>query len=335
MTSHHGIYRSPKPLSGWIGDVFQRPRPQKCLFRVDAGAVAGLSFGHLSRCLVLAKELFNSYRSDCLFVMKDHQEAVLHAKRFHVSTRTIPISCKDDDEFLLESIDIYRPDWVVIDLPYKDSFAYIDTVRSRRSSVLFLDDWRFRNPGADAYLNSSILSYDHFPNKEKLITHFLGPEYFVFDHSLVDPDISASKDPAEITLSFGGADPTDLTRRAVETLLSQELLGMVFNIVLGPGYKPVRSMQDLVKEQSDTFKIRINPENVIPIFQRSSLVICAGGRTLYELMALGKRSLPIASTEFESETVQRLVELGWLSAGLTSWDPGKFINLLARFLNEG
>jgi spore coat polysaccharide biosynthesis predicted glycosyltransferase SpsG len=301
---------------------------------VDAGAIPGLAFGHLSRCLLIARKLEEMFGTEIILVMRDYPEGVSFARKSAFEIKIIPTSCDDEDTFLVEFLDERRPEWLVADLPYDTPFDYFRQVQSRGCKVAFIDDWRFRNPGADVYVNNSILSLERVAITPEASGYYLGPEYFIFDESQVDPNCRPPVDQVAIAISFGGADPTNLTESVIATLVEMENAACRFSVVLGPGYKHARRISEMVEFHTDRFRILVGQDNIIPIFQDSHCVICAGGRTAYELLTLGKPFLPIASTEFEARTIAKLLALHVIRYGLTSWNAPRFLRSFPNLLSE-
>ncbi|MCP4351336.1 MAG: hypothetical protein GY795_38210 [Desulfobacterales bacterium] len=301
-----------KPLQEWIYKIFENP-PLKVLFRADAGRVRGLSFGHASRCLILAKVLQEQFNTESLFLMRYYQEGVTYVRSAEKQVVTIPSQSAYESEtrILERTIQEFQPDWLIIDLPYTDTdLSYISLIRSKRVKVLFIDDSRFEVPPVDVYLNSSILT------KKKIIQptegntrFFLGPEYFIFDESLLKHGPVRKDGYFNVVITFGGSDPTGLTLDAIKSLQAKDWPGILFRIILGPGYKDIEETEMLVKGKTGNFQIVHNPKNLISYMLGCDIAVCAGGRTMYELIYLGKSFIPIPSAKHEEEPINEVRKL--------------------------
>lgn len=69
-------------------------------------------------------------------------------------------------------------------------------------------------------------------------------------------------------------------------------------------------------------------------FYRNDLVVCAGGTTLYELCAIGKPCIAIASNGSESKVIEKFRKKKLILAGLDKWDERLFLKELKRCIDS-
>ena len=131
---------------------------------------------------------------------------------------------------------------------------------------------------------------------------------------------------------MGGGDPTSLTLKVLKALLQEDWPGYAFYVILGPGYPDPHEIETLIGGSKKQYNVVINPANLIPLLQRCDFAICAGGRTMYELLYLKKDFFPIASVEHEAEAILEFNRRGIIKVGLTSWDPNAFISNIKDLL---
>ncbi len=321
----------------WLESIFSNDIPNRCLFRVDAGPVWGLSFGHLMRCLTLSKILCDNFGCDRLFLMRNIKEGKEYAINAGEKVKTIVNSRSflDDDRFLIETVKEYSPDWVFIDLPYTDMrMSYLDYLSKRGINTFYIDDWRFDNPGTDIYHNSNVLaSYDTIGDRNPNTKYLLGIKYLIIDHTVIDTSIKPEKGHFTVTLSFGGSDPTKLTQKVLNTIIYNPLDGVKLMIVLGPGNKD-RDEINLISNEHKWINLYESPENIFNIFQKSNLVICSGGRTMYELYYLKKKFLPIGSIEHESIAIKEFVHQRIIQDGMMLWSSNLFLDIFRKFVSQ-
>ncbi|WP_319577724.1 hypothetical protein [uncultured Desulfobacter sp.] len=315
----------PIPL---IRKICGKRLPERVIIRVDAGAVAGLSFGHLSRCLVLAKALKKTYHSDVCLVMADYPEGIAHALQSKLPVLKLPqnASLDEKEKIWLQKTADFRPDWTFIDLPYPFSFSTICRALKRLGSkILFIDDTRFANPGAEVFLNSSILACANTCQKASA-KYLLGPEYFIFDY--IKKKVPKNLLPGEkkILISFGGSDPSGLSHSVADALNTLPLPPTTnISLVMGPGFKKKHASVALHLKRTPGIHLIDSPQSIYPYFQNADLVFCAGGRTLYELNELNIQAFPIASIDHEKPIVEAFIRQGIITAGMAVWDKTKFI----------
>jgi spore coat polysaccharide biosynthesis predicted glycosyltransferase SpsG len=223
---------------------------------------------------------------------------------------------------------------LIIDVPYKNlDTSYFSKLREQGINIVFIDDSRFIHPDVDVLLNSSILASQRMQkiNKGKHVNtrYLLGIDYFIFDEYLKKENmVRGQNETYNILVTFGGSDPTSLTMKVLKTLLEEDWPGYTFSIILGPGYPDTNKIETLIGGSRNRFTVIINPENLIPLLQHCDLAICAGGRTMYELLYLKKKFLPIATAEHEAEVIDEFVRQGIIKFGLTSWNHESFISNL-------
>lgn len=327
-----------RPLREWLPEVFGDCPPQKALFRVDAGKIPGLSFGHLSRCLTLGRVMAELFGTESLLVMRDIQEGILHAQQAGWPVRIIDSGCSAVRElaFLCETIDGFQPDWFFLDLPYIDiDFSILSYLRSREIKTFFIDDARFLWPDADIVLNSSILATKkRRPTHERQHTRCLvGPRFFVFDERQGSAIPIKTLGKKNVLVSFGGSDPTGLTEKVLLSLASENWHDIIFRVILGPGFGAAKGITEIVFGRGE-FEIYNNPESPLPFERGCDLAICAGGQTLYELLCLNKVILPVASAEHEARVVLEFIRQGYVPFGLTEWHSDDFVVYLKNSLRS-
>ena len=336
--SIHNCITCVKPLTEWIKPIFNSHHPQTFFFRVDAGCIPGLSFGHLTRCLTLSNVFRKIFRSENIFLMRSYIEGVNHAVYSGEIVKQLTTEPNNNFEktTILNLADEFKPEWFIIDLPYPDiDTSYFPILKKKGIKILFIDDARFINPGVDVLFNSNILAPQKIKKDPDSHTqYFLGPEFFIFDDSLTHLNITRKDQKLIAVITLGGSDPTGLTRKILEALILFQWSDVLFRVILGPGYTKIDYINFLVKNRKKNFEVVINPSNIIPFFQECDFAICAGGRTMYELLYLKKQFLPIASTKHESESISSLINQGILQHGMTQWQSEKFKTQIISLLND-
>ncbi len=266
--------------------------------------------------------------------MRDYKEGVSHAVHSFEKVFTIPQhqSLFDERESILNTVNIFKPNWLIFDLPYPDmDTSYYPALRSNGMKIVFIDDFRFTNPGIDVLLNSNILA----PARTEIETesqtkYFLGPEYFIFDDTSAAYPSLKNKNRINFILTFGGSDPTGITLKVIKALLTQQWPKAFFKIILGPGYGEYESVYHLIKNHRQLFGIEVNPTSTISLLQQCDFAVCAGGRTAYELLHLEKKFLPIATSDLEKLMITEFIHQGLVSEGMTIWNVEDFLEKLQK-----
>ncbi|WP_147819487.1 hypothetical protein [Salidesulfovibrio onnuriiensis] len=317
-----------KPLDDWIADLFAGAQPRCIVFRVDAGRKPGLSFGHLSRCLVLAQAARRRFGAHSVFLMRGYAEGVAHAENHNAK---VSVVVGDEVECILRVLKEHGGDWLVHDLPYGDFDERVfQACRERGVKTIFVDDARFRTPGVDVLLNSSILARERVEAREG-VRMLLGPDFFPLgpDDGKMAPQTPWKR---TVLLTFGGSDPTGLSVKSVANLAKRKWVGIGFQVMLGPGFEEGNTVKGLVEDRDD-FMILENVAAPFEYFRCADLVVCAGGRTMYELAALDIPFIAVASARHEQEPVRAFVEQGLALFGFANFNGHGFVAAVDTVLN--
>jgi hypothetical protein len=252
------------------------------------------------------------------------------ARRGGVAVETMPADGgpADQADRLIDAAARYDTDWVFMDLPYNDTgLGVVGRLRRLGVRVFYLDDGRFIDPGADVYHNSSILAVERVRSAAGRGLQLLGPGAFITDLLRDGPRIR-TEGLVNILVTFGGSDPTGLTPAAVRELGHCDLEDCVVRVVAGPGYEHPETLRPLINRTC--FELVVSPDDLHPYLRGCDLALCAGGRTLYELLHLKKSALAVATTPVEAEAVDAFSRGGQIPCGLTAWAAGEFRDAFAR-----
>lgn len=143
-----------------------------------------------------------------------------------------------EDTIVFDCLRQYKPEVLVLDLPYERTYSgFMKRTREMGIVTVFLDDFRFLNPGADIYINSSILAEKRIKTSHSLSGCFLGPRYLIFDEQMLDgPDPFHGKQ-RNVVLTFGGSDPTGLTEKVARELKKEPGQEFISPLSSGRGSK--------------------------------------------------------------------------------------------------
>ncbi|MCP4220370.1 MAG: hypothetical protein GY765_37415 [bacterium] len=330
-------------MSRWIKDIFTADRrPAHILFRVDGGRVRGLSFGHLVRCAILAEKCRLYFNAESTFLMKDYPEGVDYIeKKEGLRVRTIPVDIplQLEKKAVFDVLKELRIDTLVYDVPAFDmDGGYLPGVKDNGIYTVFIDDVQFISPAVDAILNSHIQAQEKTLQRPG-IQYFLGASHFLIDEEQIDREVGKTRtagDTVEILLTFGGSDPAGLTYRVLDALTGNSLENTGVKVILGPGYRDGEKLQRLIDEKAgaEVFTLLHAPENIYQYFPACDLVICAGGRTLYELNYLKVPAFPIAGIRHEADVIRAFYEKGLVEECLLEWNEEAFLKKLNHLLSK-
>lgn len=298
-------------IDAFLADI---PRLGRVLFRVDAGKVAGLSFGHLERCAVLSRLLRRAGATATTFCMRPLEDGLARARALGLEVALPPRWPE-----VLAGADV-----LVVDLPYPPEEQVTRAARQAGAYLAMLDDTGRDLFPCDLVLNSSVLAVDSmYPRAGKRL---LGPAHCILEERYATARHRGSGNaPPTALLTFGGSDPTGLTLRCLQALHGQAP-DCRLQVALGPGFGDASAVERARKKLSLVSELHISPADMLPLFTECDLAVCAGGRTLYELHALGTPALALASAPHEAREIDAFVRRGLLQRGMTSWSEEEFMN---------
>lgn len=294
------------------------------LFRVDAGKVPGLSFGHLERTAIVSRSLQEEHGIETVFLMRPNPEGMARAKA--LGLRVVP---QHEGAPQVQGVGA-----LVIDLPCDPEPELLAQARAEGWQVVVLDDTGRDLCPCDVVLNSSVLaSPEAYPRARRKL---LGPEFLILDQAFSRARHAGSgRRPPTVLLPFGGSDPTGLTARALAAMALVEAPCRL-EVILGPGFGEAGEIMRLASAlKGRECAVTAAPGDMLPFFTGCDLAVCAGGRTMYELRRLGAPMLAVASTAEEARAVADFEAKGYVLAGLERFEPVRFSGLVASALEQG
>jgi spore coat polysaccharide biosynthesis predicted glycosyltransferase SpsG/CMP-N-acetylneuraminic acid synthetase len=246
----------------------------KICIRVDGSS--SLGFGHLYRALAIAQ---NIYAHEVSFVTRsdgEYEFGFNFLKNHHY-----PITEVSSNSEFIKSLDKIQPDIVINDILDTD-VDYVSAIKVKGCFVVNFEDLGRGNAHADIVIN------DLYPDLYPKSNHWYGVEHAILNPNMevCDPRPEPAVDVNHILISYGGTDPSNLTLKAIEALISLDYDKEV-TIILGPGssnYKKVKGMKIQLKGKVNLLQ---NISNMAVLMQKADLALTSAGRTVTELMTIG------------------------------------------------
>lgn len=252
---------------------------KKIIFRADGNSTTGL--GHLYRLFSLVEMIKETIN----FVFLTRENSSVSVIPDGYTIKTIPIFVTIDEE----------PDWIasqyspldnnIIADGYHFDSAYQKRIKEIGYKLIYIDDLATEHMYADIVINHSpYISSNHF-KKEPYTTLALGTAYTLLRPLFLEEAKTKRKieniDSAFVC--FGGADPFNLTIKAVKALLRFSKFKQI-HVVLGGAYSS-QDIFDVEQEYSDRITIHQNlSENqLIKVMRHSHFAIAPASTILYEL----------------------------------------------------
>ena len=259
------------------------------IIRVDASPEIG--FGHISRCLVLAKALEFNFK--ITFVSK-LMPRVFIKNILNSGFKFLQIN---NDDF-----SIFNKCIVVID-GYNFNSIYQKKVKLVAAKLVCIDELRDIQYHADVIINNQpCLKVKDFLCKESteiysgLQFSMLRNEFIAVGKEMVKH--KKLKDKKTFFICFGGSDPNNFSEKIVKMLLQKDSSYCV-NLLLGSGYKHDSNFD---ANNVNIFK-SLNPDELIQVIKKSNIAILPASTIMLEAFCVG---IPIISGWYSNKQKQTL-----------------------------
>ena len=274
---------------------------EKIAFRCDAGRDIG--FGHLKRCLVLAKEL--EKRMDIFFISKSETNAIDMIKRnkFEVIQLDNKIGNEQEIDKIKEIINAQSINKILIDLKKNISKGYIRRLKETGTKTILLD-----NIG-EGRLEADVVIYPVAHSDETLFKGIQGELYHGWSYILIDKEFfgkrkKINKDKTRILVSMGGSDVHNITPKIINELRKIDR-DFECTVVIGPGFK-----NQSIKVDDDRFMIKKNVSNMAELMLNSSIGIILFGVSAYEAAAARLPCILITDSARNKKAAEKFKEFG-------------------------
>ncbi len=254
----------------WAVAEFYASR-RRIVIRADAGLTLGM--GHVYRALALFLELHDHDVRVAVRTDEAHSLGAEFLRQHDVAVEGI-----EEDRDFLRLLEVIEPDIVVVDMLDTD-ISYMEDVRSRAPFLVTIENL---GPGAQM---ADIVINDLYTDFYAAENHWYGVRYAILGPQFerIGPLPAMRASVSRILVSFGGADPQCLTRKALEAIAEIGFQGEV-TVVLGPGYP--HGDVDLA-EFGVCGKVLRAVSDLAVLMRDCDLAITSAGRTVTELMTQG------------------------------------------------
>ncbi|WP_119072838.1 cytidylyltransferase domain-containing protein [Aggregatilinea lenta] len=299
----------------WIAEKALNRR--KIVFRVDGSPWMGL--GHVYRALSLAGRLLDH---ELLFVM----DADLPLGVDLVRGAFYPVQAFTGDP--LPAIREAGAQIVVNDI-LDTEVAYI---RALRDMGLFVVNFEDLGPGNHAaHLVINALYDPRFPEAHMV----WGPPYAdLRDEFATAPVKVVEPDVRRVLVTFGGADPADLTAKTLRVLGTMPG-DFEIEVVLGLAYGPREDLRVQAAALGPRVTVAEQVRDMSRRMHAADLVITSAGRTVYEVAAIGTPCIVMSQNAREQRHLFALAENGFVNLGLGADVPDETLrDAVARLVGD-
>lgn len=252
---------------------------KKVIFRADGNSTTGL--GHLYRLFSLVEAV----KDNLEFVFVTHETSIdsIIPKIYSIVIIPKEISTADEPDWL--EANFSSKEYIIIADGYQFTSTYQNHIKEKGYQLIYIDDLAKEHMYADLVINHSPYIQEKHYKKEAYTQLALGTKYALLRPLFLK---AAKRNRVIKTLDsafvcFGGADPYNLTLKAVQGLLEIPNFKNI-HVVLGGAYKH-KEIFDLEEAHSDTVKIynNLSEESLIKTMQKCNFAIAPASTILFEL----------------------------------------------------
>lgn len=261
---------------------------KKVLFRADGDSSTGL--GHLYRLFSLVEIVKDTF--EFVFVTQETSTDSIIPKAYKKAIIPKEINIEDEPQWLATNYS--SKEYIIIADGYQFIASYQKQIKNKGYSLIYIDDLANEHIYADVVINHSPYIQEEHYKKEAYTKLALGTQYALlrplFLKEAKQKRVIKTVDIAFVC--FGGADPFNLTLKAVKALLQIPSIKNI-HVVLGAAYKH-KAIFDLEEKHSDKIKIyrNLSEERLIRTMQECNFAIAPASTILYELCCV---KMPILS----------------------------------------
>lgn len=252
---------------------------RKILFRADGNSETGL--GHLYRLFGLVEIIKDTY--DFVFLTNETSTDSVIPELYN--KQLIPKNIKIEEE----------PKWLVANFPpeeyivvadgYQFAHSYQKDLKLKGYLLIYIDDLAKEHMFADEVINHSFYARESHYQKEAFTNLHLGSKYALLRPLFLKQaeQYRLIKTINNVFVCFGGADPFNLSFKAVQALLKISSIKEI-NVVLGGAYRHL-DIFDLEKIYPNRIKIfrNLSEEQLLKGMLNCDFAIAPASTILYEL----------------------------------------------------
>ena len=286
---------------------------KKNLFiRVDASPEIGI--GHIMRCLTLAQELKNNFDKIIFLTRKDSGDFTETIMKNEFEVIFIPTN--NDSDIIKNLITTYseNKNFLLIDHYDVDS-NFESSLKNIFEKIFVIDDLANRKHDCDLLIDQNYYR-DLNHRYKKLIQNdtitLLGSKYAIIRpefRNINKKTIKKNSQIKKILVSFGGSDPTNECKKALDALCSIENNQFEIVAIVGIYNNKFERLKKLYEKYSN-IKIYRHVNDLSQLMLNSDLFIGAGGTTTWERFYMGLPSIVIVISDDQKESIEFLSDMG-------------------------
>lgn len=260
-----------------------------------------LGFGHIMRCIALAKAMKQKMNLNIHFVTNSENRSLIE-EGFSIKMVSPEMSHKEI-RYIFIGI---HPDVIIYDIAYV-SQEYISETSAPGAFIVVFD---YLNRTGRLTAADLVFNFHHSAGIEQFIAarFFEGMEYAIlrdefYQQTYCPPN---NKDYHNILLAFGNSDPLSITERILMALLTYTHSRLKLHVVLGEHYKDRNNIYDLSNNCGDSMEIHEGVDNMAQLMSQMDMAFVSGGVTLFEVVHMRVPAIIVCANEYAFELASYL-----------------------------
>ncbi|TXG37158.1 UDP-2,4-diacetamido-2,4,6-trideoxy-beta-L-altropyranose hydrolase [Seonamhaeicola maritimus] len=278
---------------------------KKIIFRADGNSKTGL--GHLYRLFSLVEIVKGTF--DFVFLTHETSTNSVIPKLYNIVNIPKSISIKEEPEWLATNF-LPQAHIIVAD-GYQFTSSYQKQVKEKGFKLVYIDDLAKEHMYADVLVNHSPYIQKKNYSKEPYTKLALGTRYAMLRPLFLEEakKVRTISVLDSAFVCFGGADPYNLTLKAVKDLLLIPQFKKI-HVVLGGAYRhnEIFDLEEFYSDKINTHR-NLSEQKMINVMQQCNFAIAPASTILYELSCV---KMPILSGYYVDN--QELIYNGFLNS---------------------
>lgn len=278
---------------------------KKIIFRADGNSSTGL--GHLYRLFSLVEVVKGFY--DFVFLVHESSTYSVIPRSYKKKVIPLDVCLKDEVKWLVKNFS--SKEYIIIADGYHFVSSYQKQLKNEGYKLLYIDDLGKEHMYADIVINHSPYIQEKQYFKEEYTKISLGTKFALLRPSYL---LEAKQDRIiknidSVFICFGGADPYNLTVKAIQGVLRIPRIKEV-HVVIGGAYLNEKGIIELEKKfSSQLFYYKNLSENeLLEVMKKCNSAIVPASTILYEVCCV---KMPVLSGYYVDN--QELIYKGFLN----------------------
>lgn len=268
------------------------------LIRADASNSLGI--GHIMRNIPIG-QVWKEKGGEVTFISSQMPNKLEH-RLINENFDVIKLNCipgtQDDAMQTVNIAQQKHANCLIVD-GYYFKGDYQKKIKEYNLKLIFIDDFgHSEHYYADIILNRSLISNTiTYANRESYTNLLLGHKYNALRKEFAKYDNISPiivQDMKEILVTFGGADPQNITLKIIENLNRVLNKKMKVNLIIGSAYKYNKELNELKGKINYDLNIHRDVNDMADFMFSADIAITAGGTALFEMAYMGLPSIVIS-----------------------------------------